>query len=335
MSKIRFSGSLRFAALLAIYVIMLVPAQGCAQSEANTGEMARPELAAQPGAVAAQAPLPQPELQISIPDSVCNGQPFMLKVASPSLERVKLVWGENKLDLPSTPAAGGSRQVLALLPVDLNNAPGVKNLALTITDNGKEIQHTAQVRIEQKQYPRQELKVEPKFVQLSKPDLERSQAESKRIKAVLATRSQDRYWDLPFIRPVPGAVSSLFGMARVFNGEPRSAHKGLDLRGAAGSPVKACADGRVALADNLFFAGNAVYLDHGQGVFTMYCHMSEIKVKEGDFVKAGDLIGLVGATGRVTGPHLHLSAIILGTSVDPQILLDMKMPDSQPAAPSF
>ena len=107
----------------------------------------------------------------------------------------------------------------------------------------------------------------------------------------------------------------------MFNGELRSYHRGVDLRGAEGTPIKAMADGKVVIAQNMYFAGNTVYLDHGQGVISSYAHMSRLDVKPGEMVKAGQQIGLVGATGRVTGPHLHLGLNILGVAVDPLSLV--------------
>ncbi len=120
---------------------------------------------------------------------------------------------------------------------------------------------------------------------------------------------------------MPGTVSSLFGMKRVFNGQPRGMHRGLDLRGAQGTPIRACADGVVALVDDLYFSGNAVYINHGDGVFSSYLHMSKPLVTPGERVRRGQVVGLVGATGRVTGPHLHLGLMVQGESVDPQPLL--------------
>ncbi|MDR2695609.1 MAG: M23 family metallopeptidase [Deltaproteobacteria bacterium] len=123
-------------------------------------------------------------------------------------------------------------------------------------------------------------------------------------------------------RPVPGEISSAFGLRRIFNGQPRSQHKGLDLRGAAGTPVLAMADGTVALAEELYFSGNVVYLDHGLGLFSMYAHLSAIDVRPGQQVSAGQALGKVGSTGRVTGPHLHLGCYALGMAVDPTPLME-------------
>ncbi|NHZ47213.1 M23 family metallopeptidase, partial [Nitratidesulfovibrio liaohensis] len=113
------------------------------------------------------------------------------------------------------------------------------------------------------------------------------------------------------------------GLRRVFNGEPRAPHRGLDLRGEAGEPVTACAAGRVVLAENHYFAGNSVYIDHGMGVVSMYFHLSALDVAPGQMVAQGQVIGKVGSTGRVTGPHLHFGMAVLGDMVDPQVLLDI------------
>jgi len=123
-------------------------------------------------------------------------------------------------------------------------------------------------------------------------------------------------------RPVPGEISSAFGLRRVFNGQPRSQHKGLDLRGSAGTSVLAAADGTVALVEELYFSGNVVYVDHGLGLFSMYAHLSAFDVRPGQRVSRGQVLGRVGSTGRSTGPHLHLGCYVLGTAVDPVPLME-------------
>ena len=150
----------------------------------------------------------------------------------------------------------------------------------------------------------------------------RIKADREKVRLALADWLPERHWALPLARPVPGDVSSLFGLKRVFNGQPRGVHRGLDLRGPQGQPVLACADGRVALTGDLYFSGNVVYINHGEGVFTAYLHLSEILVQNGENVRKGQVVGLVGATGRVTGPHLHLSLLVQGESVDPLPFLE-------------
>jgi murein DD-endopeptidase MepM/ murein hydrolase activator NlpD len=128
--------------------------------------------------------------------------------------------------------------------------------------------------------------------------------------------------DGPFVRPVPGEPTSIFGTRRIFNGKPRSPHPGLDLRAAEGTEVRASGPGKVVIAQDLYYSGNIVILDHGGGLFTLYAHLSELRVAEGDAIAAGQTIGLSGSTGRVTGPHLHWGAKIGNHPFDPRALLD-------------
>ena len=285
--------------------------------------------AASPALAQNATPATNSELIINVPSEVYNGQAFLLEVAATDLEQVKIFWADKNLQVTPQPDNMGRMQALALLPVDLDSKKETKTLKLDISIAGKQIKENINIQVLKKKYPEQQLSVDPKFVELSKENLARHQAERKIVNAVMAKRTPTRHWQLPMLRPVPGAISSLFGVQRMFNGVPRSSHKGLDLRAAEGDPIKACADGTVVLAADHFFSGNVVYIDHGLGVFTVYCHMSKINVAEGDFVRAGDLVGLIGSTGRVTGPHLHLSAIVLSTSVDPDILLAQKQNNSQ------
>ncbi len=126
----------------------------------------------------------------------------------------------------------------------------------------------------------------------------------------------------PFVLPRRDVVTSVFGQRRLFNHQLRSRHTGYDIDGRPGDPIYAANSGRVVLARNFFFNGNAVYIDHGLGLYTAYMHLSSFAVSEGEWVERGDLIGRVGATGRVTGPHLHWGLYLQGTALDPSSLLD-------------
>jgi len=175
--------------------------------------------------------------------------------------------------------------------------------------------------IEAVQYAEQRLTVAPGQVDLSKADLARFQTERAHLIPVAATISPTLPATLRMLQPTPGRLSSSFGLRRVFNGQSRSQHSGLDIAAVTGTPVVAPAAGRVIDTGNYFFNGNTVWLDHGAGFMTMLCHLDSIDVEPGDEVTAGQRVGTVGATGRVTGPHLHWSVSLNRTMVDPALFL--------------
>ena len=170
-------------------------------------------------------------------------------------------------------------------------------------------------------YAEQRLSVAPKHVELSAENLARHERERARQAEVIATFSEPLPATLRLRQPVPGARSSSFGLRRVFNGQSRNPHSGMDIAAPVGTPVVAPLAGRVADVGDYFFNGGTVWLDHGGGLLTMYCHLSAVHVKVGDVVRAGDRIADVGATGRVTGPHLHWSVSLNRVMVDPALFL--------------
>jgi murein DD-endopeptidase MepM/ murein hydrolase activator NlpD len=173
-----------------------------------------------------------------------------------------------------------------------------------------------------KKYDEQHLKVaNQRHVEPNKDDLERIAGERKRIDAALGTFTADRVPELGMLVPVPGKRSSSFGLRRFFNGQPRNPHSGMDIAAPTGTPILSPAPGKVIDTGDYFFNGNTVFVDHGQGVITMYCHLSRIDVKAGDEVDTGAKLGLVGATGRVTGPHLHWGVAVNRAMVDPALFL--------------
>jgi murein DD-endopeptidase MepM/ murein hydrolase activator NlpD len=178
-----------------------------------------------------------------------------------------------------------------------------------------------------KQYETQHLTIKNKRkVEPNKEDLDRIWKERKKKKTAL-NHWDDEKPELSFIKPVEGRTSSQFGLKRFFNGKPRNPHGGLDIAAPEGTPIRAPANGIVLIADDFFFSGNVVYLDHGEGVITYYAHMKEHKVKPGDQVKQGEVIGLVGMTGRVTGPHLHWGVYLNQTAVNPSLFLTPPPPE--------
>jgi murein DD-endopeptidase MepM/ murein hydrolase activator NlpD len=208
---------------------------------------------------------------------------------------------------------------VAIVGIPLDAEPGV--LVAKLQPAGRE-PADLEFTIAAKQYREQRLKVaNQRHVDPNKDDLERIGRERKRIDAALGHYDADRAPDLLLRAPVPGPRSSSFGLRRFFNDQPRNPHSGMDIAAPTGTPVLSPAAGRVLETGDFFFNGNSVFVDHGQGVVTMYCHLSRIDVRPGDEVDAGAQLGLVGATGRVTGAHLHWGVAVNRALVDPALFL--------------
>jgi len=182
------------------------------------------------------------------------------------------------------------------------------------------------VSVKAARYPSVHVSVSKKFTEPSAEQLKQI-SEDKAVKENLFSRvTPEREWSGEFRAPVEARISDIFGTRRVFNGKVQSMHQGLDYAVPAGTPIGALNRGTVLLARPLYFEGNCVVLDHGQGLLTLYLHMSEIKVKEGDQVERGQQLGLSGGTGRATGPHLHVAVRWQGVYLDPATLLKLKLP---------
>lgn len=231
--------------------------------------------------------------------------------------------------------ATGTWLAFAGLDLDFSTGPATLETALR-APGGKPARASRTLHIVDAGFPVSELKVDQKFVTPARSDSERAEAESARLQALFSKTEEKRLFEGTFSSPIPGAATARFGERRIFNGVPRAPHSGMDLRARAGAPVRAPAAGKVALADALFYAGNTVILDHGLGLTSEYAHLSEFRVKPGDMVKKGQVIGLVGATGRVTGPHLHWALKFRKARIDPFSLvyfdLDAKL-KTRPADP--
>jgi len=204
--------------------------------------------------------------------------------------------------------------------------PEVLTLRMTFED-GAVHEQTTRIAVEGTEFPSSELRVDPRYSSPPPEVLERIRRERVMVREMLSKVTREWRPDRPFSAPRPMDVTSPFGQARTFNGELRSRHTGLDLRGLTGAPVHAAAAGRIAFAGELYFAGNAVYIDHGLGVYTGYFHLSRIRVRQGENVEAGRLLGDAGATGRVTGAHLHWYLSVDGEAADASSLLGMRLPD--------
>jgi hypothetical protein len=211
-----------------------------------------------------------------------------------------------------------------LVGIDRDCKPGHYDIKVQGTGmDGSIVSRPYSLDVLSKEFPTRVLEVEPKYVTPPANILDRIRNERKLVDDIFASTTQEKFWKVPFQLPVPGKVISEFGKRSIFNGELRSAHSGTDFRGAVGTPIYAPNSGRVVMTRNLYYTGNTVIIDHGLGLYSYLGHMSAIEVKEGDYVEIGTLVGKVGATGRVTGPHLHWTVRLCISRVDPISLINI------------
>jgi murein DD-endopeptidase MepM/ murein hydrolase activator NlpD len=234
----------------------------------------------------------------------------------PSAQRPEARLGDVPLLVTGSPA-----RWVAVVGIALSTVPGTQSLQVTRTGDSAGPQRRP-FEVGSFRYAEQRLRVAPGTVDLSEADQARFERERAHQQQVIATFSAPEPASLRLKQPVPGPRSSSFGLRRVFNGQSRNPHSGMDIAAPVGTPVRAPAPGRVIDTADYFFNGKTVWLDHGAGLLTMYCHLSAIEVKVGDVLAAGDRLGQVGATGRVTGPHLHWSVSLNRAMVDPALFLD-------------
>jgi murein DD-endopeptidase MepM/ murein hydrolase activator NlpD len=205
----------------------------------------------------------------------------------------------------------------ALVGIDLDRKPGSYDLVVA-TSRG--VMHRA-LTVQPHAFPTRRLTVDPDLVHPPPAMQERIEREARELHDLWEHSAPQRLWTAPFTRPVPDPANSAFGTRSVYNGEARSPHAGADFLSPAGRPIAAPNDGRVVLAAPLYFTGNTVIIDHGAGLFSLLAHLSVVDVHAGEAVSAGQIVGKVGATGRVTGPHLHWTVRLNNARVDPLSLL--------------
>jgi murein DD-endopeptidase MepM/ murein hydrolase activator NlpD len=265
------------------------------------------------------------------PTRLVNGAPVLFLVnPGPRLKSLSGTWLGHQI-----PFSFDARKKVwfALAGVSLETVPGTYTLELTgETVAGKQpagkISFTRKFAVSRGKYPKISVKlsVEGKFTEPTPEQVKQIEESQEIKKEFLNTLTPEREWAGPFAAPAQAAISDVFGSERIFNAKTSSPHLGLDFRVPTGTPVAAMNDGTVLLARLLYFEGNFVVIDHGQGLLTLYLHLSEFKVKEGDRVKRGQEIGLSGGTGRATGPHLHVAVRWQGTYLDPASLLRLQLP---------
>ena len=218
-------------------------------------------------------------------------------------------------------------QWIAVVGIPLAEKPGELKLKVSTPTGTTDVPFS----IKDKSYRTQNITVKnQRHVDPNPDDLKRIAGETKRSDAALSKFTSTTAPSLQLLSPVEGVRSDSYGSRRVFNGQSRNPHSGMDIAAAKGTPIRSPAAGTVVEAGEFFFNGNTLYIDHGDGLVTMYCHLDTIKVKLGDRVAPGDLIGTVGATGRVTGPHLHWGVALNRAMVDPALFLDVKTQATSP-----
>lgn len=268
---------------------------------------------------------PEPATVAWHPERVVQGTIFLVSVSpgSSGLARVDGLFADERLHFRA--GEDGAFMALAAAPVD---AEGHVELRLEIeTENDRRERRREAVPIAAGEYRMERLSVAPQFGRPQPPEIQqRISEEAARARAV-SRRSHDtpRMWEPPFVPPRESRITSGFGHGRMFNDEVQSRHMGTDFAGAVGAPIRAPARGVVALVDAFYLGGNVIYIDHGAGLVTGYLHLSEQLVDEGETVEPGQVIGRVGATGRVTGPHLHWIVRYGGITVDGMSLLGLDL----------
>lgn len=277
--------------------------------------------AAAPG-IAADHHASSPEIGVAHPQQVGDGTAFLFTARGEGLRSLSVTFLERTVRADARARASAAAEIAVLLPVPIDHQSGLQTITWTAQrSDGSTAKGISPVQVVSRVYPVQKLTVAPKYV-TPDPDLkERIERERKLMGAAMTVRTPVRHWELPMARPVPGIITSLYGLRRVLNGQPRNPHKGLDFRAPQGDPIAAVESGTVVLTGDFYYAGKCVVIDHGLGVVSISMHMSEIVAEKGQFVKRDDVIGRVGSTGRSTGPHLHLSISVMGQSIDPLPLI--------------
>jgi hypothetical protein len=237
-------------------------------------------------------------------------------------------------DITAQGVAWKGGELMALVPVKLQQKPGTFPLTVWVTDaRGTRHKATVSLTVTPGAFDTDELGVKRSFTEPNKAQRAQAKADQETFEALWKTLDRPRRWRGPFLLPVDNSLTAKFGTYRTINGHTKSRHMGLDVRGKRGDSILASNDGRVAVARPCFYSGNTVALDHGNGVVTLYFHMTRMAVKAGQLVKRGQLLGTVGDTGRVTGPHLHWGVKFSSVYVDPARVMALPL-DEDPRLPA-
>lgn len=264
--------------------------------------------------------VPAAAVNIDVPDRVYQGGVYFITLSGDdTVISARGAFARRTVYFNYTGEPG---RFLGLMGVDLAASPEVKILAVTVKrGNGSTETITRSVAVVKGNFFIQRLTMDDKWVSYDEATQARINHEAEISTALYATESPRRLWSEPFMMPLVGEITGSFGMVRYINGQPPYSHTGIDISAVTGTPVAAANDGKVALVMNRFLSGLSVFIDHGQGLYTMYYHLSDVLVTAGESVKRGQTIALVGATGRVTGAHLHFGARLNYNEVNPAELM--------------
>ena len=260
---------------------------------------------------------------VNFPTSWDIGQAFAVSITSTADYTQPVVTWMNRSISLNVEQGGAGKISYGLLGSDVRNVkPGRYPILFEFVQGGKKYKASGNITLKTHEYPKEELHVNPKMVNPPKKELNRIRSEQKLIGAALRTMTTLRRWTTPPHPPLSSiTLTSSYGKQRIYNGQPRAGHNGADIRAATGTKVRAPFAGTVILTGFHYYAGGSVYIDSGNGVITVFFHLSEINVKKGERVAKGQVVAKSGATGRVTGPHLHYSLVLGGQFVDPIPLL--------------
>lgn len=252
-----------------------------------------------------------------IPENIYQGDAFIIKISGAEDPETPVALMDGKQFVFSK---CGEDCLIAIGAIDLGTKPGRKKIKIA---TGKKEQDLSLV-VKRAKFPSISLTLPEAKVSPGAVDMKRIQKENQRLKELWDKETQ-RMWEGDFIRPVKNEISTVFGTKRIFNKKRTSIHRGMDFRAKEGEEVRATNKGKAVLAEELFFGGNTVILDHGQGIYTVYMHLSAFNIQNGDIISKGGVIGLAGSTGRATGPHLHFGVKVSGLNTNPVSLFDLKL----------
>ena len=258
-----------------------------------------------------------PSIEI-FPDKILQGDACYIKISGiPNTSDASVTFDNNKIALDYD---NSSKSYIGFIGISQNTEPGERNVQI-LCDNKKNI--NKRINIQKKDFQIQHLTLPKAKIDLSDKNLKRHNKEKKIVTELFTNSKRIKLYNSKFIRPIDTKISTPFGVKRFMNNKPKNSHSGIDLKAKMNEEIKSINKGVIVFTGNHFFSGNSVYIDHGLGIISMYFHLSEIKVKKGDEVNIGDVIGLVGSTGRSTGPHLHWGVRVNNVRVDPLSLINL------------